>query len=113
VKHWRVDFFRVPTIAADARLRPNLRAQPSGEVEVSTVAVQRLGKVPQLQKDAVAVSQREQKKLKRTTWRRLHNGRRVVMEGGSIDVNGRGFPPTTEESLTASASRQSRIHRED
>jgi agmatine deiminase len=33
------------------------------------------------------------------SWRPEHNGRRVVLEGGSIDVNGRGLLLTTEECL--------------
>jgi agmatine deiminase len=37
--------------------------------------------------------------LKRRVWQPLHKGRRVVLEGGSIDVNGRGTLLTTEECL--------------
>ncbi len=38
-------------------------------------------------------------KLKLPVWEPAHNGRRVVLEGGSIDVNGRGTLLTTEECL--------------
>jgi agmatine deiminase len=37
--------------------------------------------------------------LKRRLWQPIHKGRRVVLEGGSIDVNGRGTLLTTEECL--------------
>jgi agmatine deiminase len=42
---------------------------------------------------------RANKKLKRRLWQPEHKGRRVVLEGGSIDVNGRGTLLTTEECL--------------
>ena len=38
-------------------------------------------------------------KLKMRVWEPQHNGRRVVLEGGSIDVNGAGSMLTTEECL--------------
>ncbi len=34
-----------------------------------------------------------------TVWQPVHNGKRVVLEGGSIDVNGQGLLLTTEECL--------------
>jgi agmatine deiminase len=37
--------------------------------------------------------------LKYPSWRPSRNGRRIVLEGGSIDVNGRGLLLTTEECL--------------
>ncbi len=39
------------------------------------------------------------RKLKWKVWEPMHAGRRVVLEGGSIDVNGRGALLTTEECL--------------
>ena len=39
------------------------------------------------------------KNLKHRMWEPMHKGRRVVLEGGSIDVNGRGSLLTTEECL--------------
>ena len=50
------------------------------------------------QKDARAVA-RANRKLKRRVVLPEHKGRRVVLEGGSIDVNGRGTLLTTEECL--------------
>jgi agmatine deiminase len=49
-------------------------------------------------KDARAVARANQK-LKRRVVLPEHKGRRVVLEGGSIDVNGRGTLLTTEECL--------------
>jgi agmatine deiminase len=49
-------------------------------------------------RDAVAVTKVNQQ-LKRRVWQPVHKGRRVVLEGGSIDVNGRGTLLTTEECL--------------
>jgi agmatine deiminase len=49
-------------------------------------------------KDARAVA-RVNRKLKRRLVLPEHKGRRVVLEGGSIDVNGRGTLLTTEECL--------------
>ncbi|MGB6885937.1 MAG: agmatine deiminase family protein, partial [Candidatus Acidiferrum sp.] len=49
-------------------------------------------------KDAQAVA-KANKKLKRRLWQPMHKGRRVVLEGGSIDVNGLGTLLTTEECL--------------
>jgi agmatine deiminase len=46
----------------------------------------------------VVVTQANQE-LKRRLWHPEHKGRRVVLEGGSIDVNGRGTLLTTEECL--------------
>jgi agmatine deiminase len=41
-------------------------------------------------------------KLKWKMWSPMHRGRRVVLEGGSIDVNGLGTMLTTEECLLSS-----------
>ena len=52
-------------------------------------------------KDARVVARANQK-LKRRVELTAHKGRRVVLEGGSIDVNGRGTLLTTEECLLSS-----------
>jgi agmatine deiminase len=49
-------------------------------------------------KDARVVA-RANRRLKRRVVLPMHKGRRVVLEGGSIDVNGRGTLLTTEECL--------------
>jgi agmatine deiminase len=50
-------------------------------------------------KDDDGVTGKLAPKLKLPVWEPAHNGRRVVLEGGSIDVNGRGTLLTTEECL--------------
>jgi len=52
-------------------------------------------------KDAVCTPKVNQK-LKRRLWQPEHKGRKVVLEGGSIDVNGCGTLITTEECLLSS-----------
>jgi len=46
-----------------------------------------------------AVTQQINDKLRRQMWQPEINGRRVVLEGGSIEVNGQGLLLTTEECL--------------
>jgi agmatine deiminase len=58
-------------------------------------------------RDALAVTN-VNKKLGRLAWQPTYKGRRVVLEGGSIDVNGRGSLLTTEECLLS--KRQQRNH---
>jgi agmatine deiminase len=45
------------------------------------------------------IPERAAKLLNLPEWKPLHNGRRVVLEGGSIDANGAGTLLTTEECL--------------
>jgi agmatine deiminase len=64
-------------------------------------------------KDAVAAA-RVNNKLKHCVWEPMHKGRRVVLEGGSIDVNGRGTLLTTEECLlSATQERNPGFTRDD
>jgi agmatine deiminase len=58
-------------------------------------------KYDNFKKDAVCTAKVNQK-LKRRLWQPEHKGRKVVLEGGSIDVNGRGTLITTEECLLSS-----------
>ncbi|MHB1424359.1 MAG: agmatine deiminase family protein [Gemmataceae bacterium] len=55
-------------------------------------------KYPNWQRDDEATRQINAK-LRRTLWQPEINGRRVVLEGGSIEVNGQGLLLTTEECL--------------
>lgn len=50
-----------------------------------------------------AATHRLLRRLKLPAWEPVHQGRRIVLEGGSIDVNGRGTLLTTEECLLSSA----------
>ena len=64
-------------------------------------------------KDALAVAKANQRWKKRL-WQPMHQGRRVVLEGGSIDVNGRGTLLTTEECLLSKVQeRNAGFTRED
>ncbi len=55
-------------------------------------------KYPNCKKDD-AVPAKLAKSLKLPSWRPIWNDKRVVLEGGSIDVNGQGLLLTTEECL--------------
>jgi agmatine deiminase len=50
-----------------------------------------------------AVTRRIAPKLQLPVWEPHHNSRRIVLEGGSIDVNGAGALLTTEECLLSNA----------
>jgi agmatine deiminase len=70
----------------------------SGEVAYTHWQFNGWAKYRNHKKDAVAVAT-VNKKLKHRVWQAMHKGRLVVLEGGSIDVNGRGVLLTTEECL--------------
>ncbi len=94
-----VDFFRVPTDRGWMRdSGPICVRNESGEVAFNHFVFNGWAKYPNHKKDAVVASKVNQK-LQRRVWRPEHKGRRVVLEGGSIDVNGRGTLLTTEECL--------------
>jgi agmatine deiminase len=94
-----VDFFRVPTDRGWMRdSGPICVVNPEGEVAFNHFAFNGWAKYANHKRDAAAVS-RVNNKLKRRMWRPEHQGRRVVLEGGSIDVNGAGTLLTTEECL--------------
>ncbi len=94
-----VDFFPVPTDRGWLRdLGPIGVRDESGEVAFNHFQFNGWAKYANHRKDAVVVTKVNQK-LKRRLWQPQHKGRRVVLEGGSIDVNGRGTLLTTEECL--------------
>jgi agmatine deiminase len=94
-----VDFFRIPTDRGWMRdSGPICVKDSSGEVAYTHWRFNGWAKYPNHKKDAAVVSQAN-KKLKRRLWQPMHKGRPVVLEGGSIDVNGRGTLLTTEECL--------------
>jgi agmatine deiminase len=70
----------------------------SGEVAYTNWKFNGWAKYDNYKKDALCVS-KANKILKRRLWQPEQNGRRVVLEGGSIDVNGCGTLITTEECL--------------
>jgi agmatine deiminase len=94
-----VDFFIVPTDRGWMRdSGPICLCNQSGEVAFNNFQFNGWAKYPNHKKDAAVVA-KANKKLKCGLWQPEHKGRRVVLEGGSIDVNGRGTLLTTEECL--------------
>ena len=94
-----VDFFRVPTDRGWMRdSGPICVRNNAGEVAFNHFVFNGWAKYANHKKDA-AVVRKVNQKLRHCVWRPEHNGRRVVLEGGSIDVNGRGTLLTTEECL--------------
>jgi agmatine deiminase len=94
-----VDFFRVPTDRGWMRdSGPICVRNDAGEVAYNHFIFNAWAKYPNHKKDSVVVTKVNQK-LKHRFWHPEHNSRRVVLEGGSIDVNGRGTLLTTEECL--------------
>jgi agmatine deiminase len=94
-----VDFFRIPTDRGWMRdSGPICVRNDAGEVAYNDFVFNGWAKYADHKKDALVVP-RANRKLKRRLWQPEHKGRRVVLEGGSIDVNGRGTLLTTRECL--------------
>ena len=94
-----VDFFCVPTDRGWMRdSGPICVRDADAEVAYNHFVFNGWAKYANHKKDAVAVTKVNQK-LRLRLWQPEHKGRRVVLEGGSIDVNGRGTLLTTEECL--------------
>ena len=99
VKLDAVDFFRVPTDRGWMRDSGPICVKDSrGGVAYNNFVFNGWAKYADHKKDAAVVLKANQR-LKRSYFLPVHNGRRVVLEGGSIDVNGRGSLLTTEECL--------------
>jgi agmatine deiminase len=94
-----LDFLQVPTDRGWMRdSGPICVRSDAGEVASNHFVFNGWAKYPNHTKDA-AISTRVHQKCKRRAFYPEHRGRRVVLEGGSIDVNGRGTLLTTEECL--------------
>jgi len=94
-----VDFFIIPTDRGWMRdSGPICVRNESGEVAFNNFQFNGWAKYPNHKKDAGVVT-KANRRLKRRLWQPQHKGRCVVLEGGSIDVNGRGTLLTTEECL--------------
>ncbi len=94
-----VQFFVVPTDRGWMRdSGPICIRNESGEVAFNNFQFNGWAKYSNHKKDS-AVVRKVNQKLKRRFWQPQHKGRRVVLEGGSIDVNGCGSLLTTEECL--------------
>jgi agmatine deiminase len=94
-----VEFMRVPTDRGWMRdSGPICIANKSGETAFNHFVFNGWAKYPNHKRDARAVT-RINKTLRRKIFLPIHNGGRVILEGGSIDVNGLGTLLTTEECL--------------
>jgi agmatine deiminase len=95
----RVEFFHIPTDRVWTRdYGPLFVTNPGGEIAATDWAFNGWAKYDNFrQDDAVARTLCEHLHLRR--WEPRHGGRHVVLEGGSIDVNGQGLLLTTEECL--------------
>jgi agmatine deiminase len=94
-----VDFFQVPTDRGWMRdSGPICVRNAGGDVACNHFSFNGWAKYPNHKKDALVV-EKANRQLKHRLWEPMHKGRRVVLEGGSIDVNGRGTLLTTEECL--------------
>ena len=94
-----VEFFRVPTDRGWMRdSGPICVKNDAGEVAYTNFVFNGWAKYENHKKDA-AVVRKANIGLERRLFSPVHHGRRVVLEGGSIDVNGRGTLLTTEECL--------------
>jgi agmatine deiminase len=96
----RVDLLRIPTDRSWTRdYCPLFVRRHDGEVAVTDWRFNGWAKYPNFRRDD-AVGARVARRLRRRAWQpRGPRGERIVLEGGSIDVNGRGTLLTTEECL--------------
>src|SRR3984893_17296479 len=103
-----VDFFRVPTDRGWMRDSGPIYVRNSdGDVADMHFSFNGWAKYLNHKKAAVVV-EKVNRQLKHRLWQPIHKGRRVVLEGGSIDVNGRATLLTTEECLLS--KKQQRNH---
>ena len=97
-----VDFFRVPTNRGWVRdFGPIFVKNGDGDVAATNWHFNAWAKYKNWQKDDAA-NDKLAVKLKWKVWKPDRLGRHVVLEGGSIDVNGAGMMLTTEECLLSS-----------
>jgi agmatine deiminase len=96
-----VTFLRIPTDRGWMRdSGPVCVRNRAGEVAFNHFVFNGWAKYSDHKKDAQVVP-RVNRSLKRHIFLPTHQGRRVVLEGGSIDVNGAGALLTTEECLAS------------
>ena len=94
-----VEFFRVPTDRGWMRdSGPICVTNAAGGMAYNNFVFNGWAKYGNHKRDA-AVVRKANARLKRQLYLPEYKGRRVVLEGGSIDVNGRGTLLTTEECL--------------
>lgn len=95
----RIAFHAFPTNRAWVRdSGPTFLVAPGGRAALLDWRFNAWSKYPDWQLDD-ALPARIRDALGLSAWQPEHNGQRVVLEGGSIDVNGEGLLLTTEECL--------------
>jgi agmatine deiminase len=100
----RIEFFRIPTDrgwtrdSGPAFVRRDPGTKQAGEVAISRFRFNGWAKYPDWRRDD-RVPDRIASELGLRAFPAVRNGRAVVLEGGAIDVNGRGTILTTEECL--------------
>jgi agmatine deiminase len=101
-----IDFFRVPTDRGWMRdSGPICALSGAGERVLNHFVFNGWAKYADHKKDARVVARANQR-LKKKLVLPEHKGRRVVLEGGSIDVNGRGTLLATEECLLSAVQQR-------
>jgi len=94
-----VDFYEVPTDRGWIRdFGPIFVRDVHGDAGLTNWRFNGWAKYDNSKRDDAATS-KLLPRLKSTSWEPVHRERRVVLEGGSIDVNGLGTMLTTEECL--------------
>jgi agmatine deiminase len=109
-----IEFFRVPTNRSWTRdYGPIFVRHFKGETGVTHWHFNGWARYDNFKKDDAA-SSKILPRLKLRAWEPVHKGRRVVLEGGSIDVNGAGTLMTSEEChLSPTQQRNPGFTRED
>jgi agmatine deiminase len=98
----RVEFFRIPTDRSWTRDScPLFVRRDDGDVALTNWKFNAWAKYPNWKRDD-AVPDRLARALRRRQWKPALGTRRIVLEGGAIDVNGRGTLLATEECLLGS-----------
>ena len=92
-----VEFFRAPTNRSWTRdYGPIFLKNGHGQIAITNWRFNGWAKYANWKHDD-AVTSRLARRLKLPAWEPTYRGRRIVLEGGSIDVNGEGALLTTEE----------------
>ncbi len=94
----RIEFLRFPTDRGWSRDQGPIFVRRGRSTQVARFRFNAWAKYPDWKKDD-QVPLRAAKRLRLPLLRVRHEGRDVVLEGGAIDVNGRGSLLTTEECL--------------
>jgi agmatine deiminase len=102
----RIEFFDIPTDRVWTRdYGPYFVRAPAGTVAATDWGFNGWAKYDNFERDDAAAGHIIAQ-LGVRSWQPTFDGRRVILEGGSIDVNGEGLLLTTEECLLSSVQRR-------